>query len=123
MQDNSRGPNYCSGVENCSLRNGDMYELPFADGEFDTVILDDVLGTAERPMTAINEARRLLKPSGRLLLLAQVDAGALDKLQDQLVVWCRTAGLRLAPPRRIPSKQPRWLLAVATLADSRTVAA
>jgi len=112
-----------AGVENCSLRNGDMYELPFADGEFDTVILDDVLGTAERPMTAINEARRLLKPSGRLLLLAQVDAGALDKLQDQLVVWCRTAGLRLAPPRRIPSKQPRWLLAVATLADSRTVAA
>ena len=33
-----------AGVENCSLRNGDMYELPFATGEFDTVILDDVLG-------------------------------------------------------------------------------
>ena len=112
-----------AGVENCSLRNGDMYELPFADGEFDTVILDDVLGMAERPMTAINEARRLLKPSGRLLLLAQVDAGALDKFQDQLVIWCRTAGLRVAQPRRIPTKQPRWLLAVATLADSRTVAA
>jgi len=112
-----------AGVENCSLRKGDMYELPFADGEFDTVILDDVLGTAERPMTAINEARRLLKPGGRLLLLAQVDAGGIDKFQDQLVIWCRTAGLRLAPPRRIPSKQPRWLLAVATLADSQTVAA
>jgi len=112
-----------AGGENCSLRNGDMYELPFADGEFDTVILDDVLGMAERPMTAINEARRLLKPNGRLLLLAQVDAGDIDKFQDQLVIWCRTAGLRLAPPRRIPSKQPRWLLAVATLADSKNVAA
>ena len=112
-----------AGVENCSLRKGDMYELPFADGEFDTVILDDVLGMAERPMTAINEARRLLKPGGRLLLLGQVDVGGIDKFQDQLVIWCRTAGLRLAPPRRIPGKQPRWLLAVATLADSQTVAA
>ena len=100
-----------------------MYELPFADGEFDTVILDDVLGGAKRPMTAIGEARRLLKPGGRLLLLGQVDAGDIDRLQDQLIVWCRTAGLRLAPPRRIPTKQPRWLLAVATVADSQTVAA
>jgi len=32
------------GVENASLRKGNMYELPFADHEFDTVILDDVLG-------------------------------------------------------------------------------
>ena len=47
----------------------------------------------------------------------------IDKFQDQLIVWCRTAGLRLAPPRRIPTKQPRWLLAVATVADSQTVAA
>jgi ArsR family transcriptional regulator len=112
-----------AGVENCSLRKGDMYELPFADGEFDTVILDDVLGMAERPMTAINEARRLLKPGGRLFLLGQVAVGDIDKFQDQLIVWCRTAGLRLAPPRRIPSKQPRWLLAVATLADTQTEAA
>jgi ArsR family transcriptional regulator len=112
-----------AGVENCSLRQGDMYELPFADGEFDTVILDDVLGGANRPMTAISEARRLLKPGGRLLLLGQVDSGDVDKLQDQLVVWCRTAGLRLAPPRRIPTQQPRWLLAVATFADSQTAAA
>jgi ArsR family transcriptional regulator len=100
-----------------------MYELPFADGEFDTVILDDVLGMAERPMTAINEARRLLKPGGRLFLLGQVAVDDIDKFQDQLIIWCRTAGLRLAPPRRIPSKQPRWLLAVATLADSQTAAA
>jgi len=112
-----------AGVENCSLRKGDMYELPFADGEFDTVILDDVLGMAERPMTAIQEARRLLKPGGRLFLLGRMDDGGIDKFQDQLVIWCRTAGLRLAPPRRIPTKQPRWLLAVATVADSQTVAA
>ena len=31
-----------AGVENCSLRAGDMYELPFADREFDTVQQDRV---------------------------------------------------------------------------------
>jgi len=112
-----------AGVENCSLRKGDMYDLPFVDGEFDTVILDDVLGDAKRPMTAISEARRLLKPGGRLLVLGQSDSGDVKKLQEQLTIWCRTANLRLAPPRRIPGKQPRWLLAVATLTDGKTEAA
>lgn len=112
-----------AGVENCSLRNGDMYDLPFADGEFDTVVLDDVLGNARRPMTAIAEASRLLKPGGRLLILGRAEAGKADRFGDQLTVWCRTAKLRLAPPRKIPSKDPQWLLAVATPADSKEAAA
>ncbi|MGI9220212.1 MAG: metalloregulator ArsR/SmtB family transcription factor [Woeseiaceae bacterium] len=112
-----------AGVENCSLRKGDMYDLPFADGEFDTVILDDVLGQAMRPMTAINEARRLLKPGGRLFVFGQADAGGIQKFQEQLTIWCKTAKLRMAPPRRIPSKHPHWLLAVATLANGKTEAA
>jgi ArsR family transcriptional regulator len=112
-----------AGVENCSLRNGDMYDLPFVDGEFDTVVLDDVLGDAERPMTAISEARRLLKPGGRLLVLAQSDSGGVESLRKRLAIWCQTANLRLAPPRRIPDKQPQWLLAVATLSDRNTEAA
>lgn len=112
-----------AGVENCSLRNGDMYELPFADGEFDTVILDDVLGDAERPMIAIAEARRIMKRGGRLLLLCQADAGDTAAIEKQLAAWCGAAELRLAQPRRIPVNDPRWLLAVATLADSATAAA
>jgi len=112
-----------AGIENCSLRQGDMYELPFANGEFDTVILDDVLANAKQPMTAINEACRILKPGGRLLLLGQAGAAGLDTFQNQLIVWCRTASLRMAIPRRIPSKEPRWLLAVATLVDGQTAAA
>ena len=100
-----------------------MYELPFADREFDTVVLDDVLGEAKRPMTAIREARRLLKPGGRLLILGGTASGDAGKFSDQLTVWCRTASLRLATPRKIPSKNPRWLLAVATPADTREAAA
>jgi ArsR family transcriptional regulator len=112
-----------AGIENCSLRNGDMYSLPFADGEFDTVILDDVLGAAERPMTALAEARRILKHGGRLLLLCQTDAAAVGNIEKQLAVWCRSAGLRLSPAKSIPVREPRWLLAVASVADQETVAA
>lgn len=112
-----------AGIENCSLRKGDMYDLPFANGEFDTVVLDDVLATAKQPITAIKEARRILKPGGRMLLLAQVDPVELQNFQKQLAVWCRTSHLRLMPPRCIPSKEPRWLLAVATPDASKTEAA
>lgn len=112
-----------AGIENCSLRNGDMYELPFADGEFDTVILDDVLGSAERPMTAISEARRILRRGGRLLLLCQAGDGDATAIEKQLALWCAAADLRLAAPRRIPVNNPQWLLAVATSAGAETAAA
>jgi ArsR family transcriptional regulator len=112
-----------AGIENCSLRNGDMYELAFADGEFDTVILDDVLRGAERPMVAIAEAQRILKPGGRLLLLSRVDGNETGHIQKQLAVWCGAAGLRLASPRHIPAKDPRWLLAVASPAGDKSAAA
>ena len=112
-----------AGVENCSLRNGDMYELPFANGEFDTVILDDVLGDADRPMTAISEASRILKPGGRLLLLLRSGGNDIATLGQQLAVWCGSAALRLAPSKSIPVKEPRWLLAVASPVDREQVAA
>jgi len=112
-----------AGVENCSLRNGDMYDLAFADGEFDTVILDDVLDDAERPMVAIAEARRILKPAGRLLLLSQADQSDAAQFEKQMAVWCGAAGLRLASPRRVPAKNPRWIVAVASPAGHKSAAA
>jgi ArsR family transcriptional regulator len=112
-----------AGIENCSLRNASMYELPFANGEFDTAILDDVLRNAERPTAAIGEARRVLKHGGRLLLLCKVGAHDITSIEKQLGVWCGAENLRLASPRRIPANHPRWLLAVATSTDAESVAA
>jgi len=103
-----------AGLPNCSLRNGDMYSLPFGDAEFDTVILDDVLGDAEMPAGALREAARLLRRGGRLLLLGRCSANSAASLQDNFAAWSASAGLRLAQPRRIPSRKPDWLLAVAT---------
>ena len=112
-----------AGLENCSLRNGDMYALPFADGEFDTVILDDVLGAADRPLQVITEAQRILRKGGRLLLLTQSTGRNHVEFGKQLAAWCGSAGLRLAPLKLIPVNEPRWLLAVASLADHETAAA
>ena len=112
-----------AGVENCSLRHGDMYDLPFADGEFDTVILDDVLSDAGRPMVAIAEARRILKSGGRMLLLSKIGDRSIENFEKQIAVWCGAAGLRLASPRHVPAQEPRWILGVASPADRESAAA
>jgi SAM-dependent methyltransferase len=112
-----------AGVENASLRQGTMYELPFGDQEFDTVVLDDVLCDADEPLAAVREAGRLLKPGGRLLLLAAVDGESAGNTASRFADWCRSAGLRIALPRRIPRQDPHWLLAVATPAGAAAAAA
>jgi len=112
-----------AGLPNCTLRQGDMYSLPFADGEFDTVIVDDVLVEAERPVEVLAEALRMIQAGGRLLLLTTCHEADPKSLGAQLAGWCREAGLRLSPPRSIPADDPRWLLAVATRTEPSTVAA
>lgn len=112
-----------AGIENSSLRKGSMYELPFSDAEFDTVILDDVLAGASDHAAVLREARRLLRPGGRLLLLAVADARSVVSLRQQFATWCKAADLRLAAPREVPGKEQRWLLAVATVANPASAAA
>lgn len=112
-----------AGIPNCSLRKGDMYRLPFADAEFNTIIIDDVLADAHSPILALQEARRLLKPGGRLFVLESVMQRSSGSLQALLAKWCAAAGLRLAPPRFAPKRNPAWLLSVAVSAESREAAA
>lgn len=104
-----------AGSPNCSLRHGDMYSLPFEDGEFDTIILDDVLTESDRPTAVIEEALRLLAAGGRVLLLAAVGKDGVERTRKQFADWAAETGLRLAPPRSIPDKEPGWMLGVATL--------
>ena len=112
-----------AGIPNCSLRKGDMYRLPFTDAEFNTIIIDDVLIDARRPVRALQEARRLLRPGGRLFILESVVTRSSSEIQSSLADWSKSAGLRLAPARFVPQKNPAWIVSVATAADSRNVAA
>ena len=100
-----------------------MYRLPLGDGEFDTAILDDVLFDAERPGDAIAEAARILRPGGRLLLLAAAGQQDFAERAERLASWCADGALRLARARPVPARQPEWLLAVATKHDAATAAA
>lgn len=52
-----------------SLRQGDMYALPLADGSADHVVIHQVLHYAHSPAAAIAEAARVLGPGGTLLIV------------------------------------------------------
>jgi ubiquinone/menaquinone biosynthesis C-methylase UbiE len=54
------------------LRVGDAQTLEFADESFDTVVCTLGLCTIPDPRRAVAEARRVLRPGGRLLLLEHV---------------------------------------------------
>ncbi len=48
--------------------SGDPVALPFADGEFDTVLSCGVLEHVQRPGDSLAELHRVLRPGGRLLI-------------------------------------------------------
>ncbi|MSP94142.1 MAG: metalloregulator ArsR/SmtB family transcription factor [Alphaproteobacteria bacterium] len=56
----------------CQVRRGDVYRLPFADGDektgFDAVIFHQVLHYLDDPQAALREAIRVAKPGGRILI-------------------------------------------------------
>jgi ubiquinone/menaquinone biosynthesis C-methylase UbiE len=58
-----------AGLRNCSVRQGDIYDLPLADDSFDVVILHQVLHFLDDGARAIREAASVLRPGGRLLVV------------------------------------------------------
>jgi ArsR family transcriptional regulator len=87
-----------------SLRQGDMYALPLADGSADSVIIHQVLHYAHSPAAAITEAARVLAPGGTLLVvdfaahdreeLRERDAHIRLGFDDEMMAgWFATAGL------------------------------
>ncbi|HSK38238.1 MAG TPA: metalloregulator ArsR/SmtB family transcription factor [Arenibaculum sp.] len=100
-------------LRNCQVRQADMYQLPFAHGSFDVVVVHQVLHYAEDPAEAIAEAGRVLRPGGRLLLVDfarhDLDALRLEHAHRRLgfenaeiVDWCASAGLIPAAPVDLP---------------------
>ena len=95
-----------AGISGASLRQGDMYALPLADGSSDSIILHQVLHYAQQPGAAIAEAARVLAPEGQLLVIdfAQHDRAELKEqdahlrlgfADDAMRGWFNAVGLNL----------------------------
>ena len=95
-----------AGVSHAQVRQGDIYAPPVERDSFDLVTIHQVLHYLDDPALAIREAARLLRPSGRLIIVdfaphaleflreehAHMRLGFADR---QIADWLAEAGLDL----------------------------
>ncbi len=58
-----------AGIRNCSVRQGDIFDLAIARDSFDVVVIHQVLHFLDDGGRAVREAARVLRPQGRLLVV------------------------------------------------------
>ncbi|MGF0538604.1 ArsR/SmtB family transcription factor [Agrobacterium sp. ES01] len=71
-----------AGVLKASVRQGDILNLPLDGNEFDLVVIHQVLHFLVHPELALNEAARMLKPGGRLVVI-DLAPHSLDYLREE----------------------------------------
>src|SRR5688572_29471593 len=135
-----------AGLRHCSVRQGDIYDLALPKDSFDVVIIHQVLHFLDDGARAIAEAARVLRPSGRLVVV-DFAPHDLEFLRDEhahrrlgfapetVMQWMRAAGLEVLLQRSLApepasdgriavslwlSRDPRVLLAAP--ASAREVA-
>lgn len=98
-----------------SVRQGDLYRLPYAEDAFDVAVIHQVLHFLDDPLQAIAEAARILRPGGRLAI-ADFAPHAVEELRErhahrrlgfaegELLGWCREAGLDPVGVAHIPGR-------------------
>jgi SAM-dependent methyltransferase len=91
------------GARGVELRAGALERLPVADGELDAAVFSLVLHYVPDPAAALAEARRALRPGGRLLVVdmvphereeyrAEMGHAWLGFDEEQLAAWLAEAG-------------------------------
>ncbi len=115
-------------LKHCQVRQGDMYNLSFANDSFDGIAFHMVLHFADDPSGVLAEAARVLRPGGRLVLV-DFAPHDLEFLRDKhahrrlgftpsdVTSWCAAAGLDPAAPLRLSSEALTVLLWSADAAE------
>jgi SAM-dependent methyltransferase/DNA-binding transcriptional ArsR family regulator len=114
-----------AGLGHLSVRQGDMYQLPWPEASFDLVVIHMVLHFADDPAAAVAEAARVLKPDGRLILADFAPHGLEDLRREhahrrlgfsdeEVAAWFRAAGLARVDTRRLAGKPLTVVLWAAT---------
>lgn len=92
------------GLRHCAVRKGNAYDIDLDSGSVDIAVLHHVLHFLDDPAACIAQAARILRPSGRLLI---VDFGPhdMEELRDdyahrrlgyadaEVSAWCTDSGL------------------------------
>lgn len=102
-----------SELRHVQIRHGDIYALPFANAAADLVTIHQVLHFLEDPLRALVEARRILAPEGKLLIV-DFAPHQREELQiahahrrlgiatDQIASWLQRADLALLHHKILP---------------------
>ncbi len=91
-------------LAHCQVRKGDIHDLPLAAACMDVVTIHHVLHFLDDPALAIAQAARVLRPTGRLiivdfarhhleLLRTEFAHRRLGFTDEEISAWCRAAGL------------------------------
>jgi ArsR family transcriptional regulator len=105
-----------AGMAHCQVRLGDVYRLPFRDGDlqagFDAVLFYQVLHYLDDPQAALREAIRVMKPGG-FLSIADFAPHSLEFLRNdhahrrlgfssrEVQSWFKSAGLKPVAERAL----------------------
>lgn len=115
-----------AGLSHCELQRGDMYDLPFAGALFDTVTVDRVLATSQRPAAALREIARTLKDGGRAVVIEDFDALSAVAATNPIAVlrdWFARAGLECSRVHPVDTEAAHLLVALARRPAQTTAAA
>ena len=82
---------------------GDAHQLPFPDSSFDAVTMGFCLHHIPEPVQALREARRVLRPGGRVAFAVWAAAPRLELFGMAFEVLARLASLDGAPTLQAPA--------------------
>ena len=63
---------------------GDVYDMPYSDNTFDTIILSQVLEHLEHPVDALTEINRILTPEGSVIITVPYN----EQIKYTLCIHC-----------------------------------